>query len=147
MADQRRHEFERAALVHLRALARVAVRLCRNRDEANELVQETYLQAWRSFHRFMPGTNCRAWLYKILFCCHAKWARKKMREPALVDIDAAPEPVLLFDPPTPDALTADSVRAAFDKIPEPFRTAVMLVDVEQLTYRDAPTRSTCRSGP
>ncbi|HZB46379.1 MAG TPA: sigma factor, partial [Pyrinomonadaceae bacterium] len=58
--------FESEALPHLDDLYRMAVRLVRDRTEAEDLVQEVYLQAWKSFHKYEPGTNCRAWLYKIL---------------------------------------------------------------------------------
>ena len=93
--------------------------------------------ARRSFHRFEPGTNCRAWLYRILIFSHSRSRRDQSRRPLLTDLDAAGESALLFDPPTPDTLTAASVRAAFDGLPEPFRLAVLLVDVEGLTYREA----------
>src|SRR5215472_15922324 len=59
-------EFEQVALVHLDALYHVALRLTRNRAEAEDVVQEAFLRAFRSFHRFNPGTNCRAWLFTIL---------------------------------------------------------------------------------
>ena len=65
ISNQRREEFDRAALAHLPELLRVASRLCGSADAGEDLLQETYLQAWRSFHRFEAGTNCRAWLYKI----------------------------------------------------------------------------------
>src|SRR5262249_60281656 len=64
--DGEPEEFERVALVHLDALYHVALRLTRNRAEAEDVVQETCLRAFRSFHRFNPGTNCRAWLFTIL---------------------------------------------------------------------------------
>lgn len=115
----------------------MACRLSADRAAADDLVQETYLQAWRSFHRFVPGTNCRAWLYKVLYFCHSRQRRTRARQPVMVDLESSPESALLFDPPTPDTLTADSVKAAFERIAEPFRTAVMLVDVEQLAYREA----------
>ena len=60
-------EFEAAAVPHLQDLYRTAVHLVRDRTEAHDLVQNAYLQAWKAFHRFEPGTNCRAWLFKILF--------------------------------------------------------------------------------
>ena len=59
-------EFEAVALPHLNDLYRTAVHLVRDRTEAHDLVQEAYLQAWKAFHRFEPGTTCRAWLFKIL---------------------------------------------------------------------------------
>ena len=134
---QRREEFDRAALVHVPELLRVAGRLCGSADAGEDLVQETYLQAWRSFHRFESGTNCRAWLYKILLYSYSARNRKRARQPFLVDLDAAGDTALLIDAPTPDTLTAEAVKAAFDRLPEPFRTLVLLVDVEGLTYREA----------
>jgi RNA polymerase sigma-70 factor (ECF subfamily) len=137
MANRLREEFDRTALTHLAELSRVAVRLCGTRDAADDLVQETYLQAWRSFGRFESGTNCRAWLYKILLFSHARQQRRQTRRPMLVDMDAAAEAALTVDAPTPDALTASSVKAAFESLPETYRIAVLLVDVEGLTYREA----------
>ena len=133
----RRDEFDRAAMVHLPELLRVARRLCGTRESADDLVQETFLQAWKSFDRFQLGTNCRAWLYRIFFCCRARDQRKSARQPPLVEIDERLEDALRFDPVTPDALTVQSVHAAFDRLPEVFRISVMLVDIEQLTYREA----------
>ena len=137
ISDNRRDEFDRAALVHVPELLRVATRLCGNAAAGEDLVQETYLQAWRSFHRFEAGTNCRAWLYKILLFTYSAQRRKLARQPFLVDIDTATDVALLVEPPTPDMLTAEAVRAAFDRLPDVFRTLVLLVDVEGLTYREA----------
>lgn len=137
MARRLREEFDDLAMPHLAALSRTAARLCGERAQAEDLVQETFLQAWRSFHRFTPGTNCRAWLYKILMFSHSRQRRDQSRRPHVTDLDAATESALRFDPATPDTLTASSVKAAFDRLPEVFRTAVLLVDVEGLTYREA----------
>jgi RNA polymerase sigma-70 factor, ECF subfamily len=137
ISHHRRDEFDRAALVHMPELLRVATRLCGNAAAGEDLVQETYLQAWRSFHRFEEGTNCRAWLYKILLFTYSGERRKRARQPFLVDIDATTDAALLVEPPTPDMLTAETVRAAFDRLPDLFRTLVLLVDVEGLTYREA----------
>ena len=133
----RREEFDRAALVHVPELLRVASRLCGSADAGEDLLQDTYLQAWRSFHRFETGTNCRAWLYKILLFTYSAQNRKRARQPFLVDIDAAGEAALSVDAATPDTLTADAVRAAFQRLPDHFRTPILLVDVEGLTYREA----------
>jgi RNA polymerase sigma-70 factor (ECF subfamily) len=137
MASRLRDEFDRSALIFLPELVRVASRLCGSRDSADDLVQETYLQAWRSFHRFEPGTNCRAWLYKILLFSHARQQRRLTRRPIMVALDAAAEASFTADAPTPDTLTAASVKAAFDSLPQVYRVAVMLVDVEEFSYREA----------
>jgi RNA polymerase sigma-70 factor (ECF subfamily) len=137
MPRRLREEFNDMAMPHVAALLRTATRLCGNRDAGEDLVQETCLQAWRSFGRFEPGTNCRAWLYKILIYSHSRQRRDQSRRPVATSLETAPEAALLFDPQTPDTLTANSVRAAFDTLPDQFRVAVLLVDVEQLTYREA----------
>lgn len=137
MARRLRDEFNDAALPHAAALLRSATRLCGGRDAGEDLVQETYLQAWRSFARFEPGTNCRAWLYKILIYSHSRLRRDQSRRPVVTSLETATESALLFDPPTPDTLTATSVKAAFDSLPDAFRLVVLLVDVEQLSYREA----------
>ena len=137
MARRLREEFDAAAMPHVPALLRTATRLCGARDAGEDLVQETYLQAWRSFSRFSPGTNCRAWLYKILMFSYSRLRRDQSRRPLVTDLETAGESALLFDPVTPDSLTAASVKAAFAGLPESFRVAVLLVDVEELTYREA----------
>jgi RNA polymerase sigma-70 factor (ECF subfamily) len=137
ISHHRREEFDRVALGHVPELLRVATRLCGDAAAGEDLVQETYLQAWRSFHRFEAGTNCRAWLYKILLFTYSAQRRKRARQPFLVDIDTAADAALLVESPTPDMLTAEAVRAAFERLPDPFRTLVLLVDVEGLTYREA----------
>jgi RNA polymerase sigma-70 factor (ECF subfamily) len=137
MARRLRDEFNDAALPHAAALLRMATRLCGGRDAAQDLVQETYLQAWRSFARFEPGTNCRAWLYKILIFSHSRLRRDQSRRPTITSLETAPDTALLFDPQTPDTLTASSVKAAFESLPDQFRLVVLLVDVEQLSYREA----------
>lgn len=134
---QRREEFDSAALVHIPELLRVASRLCGSAEAGEDLLQETYLQAWRSFHRFEAGTNCRAWLYKILLYTYSSQNRKRTRQPFLVDLDTAGETALLVEPPTPDTLSVEAVKAAFDRLPDAYRTLVVLVDVEGLTYREA----------
>jgi RNA polymerase sigma-70 factor (ECF subfamily) len=137
ISHHRREEFDRVALVHVPELLRVATRLCGDAAAGEDLVQETYLQAWRSFHRFEAGTNCRAWLYKILLFTYSAQRRKRARQPFLVDIDTAADAALQVESPTPDMLTAEAVRSAFERLPDPFRTLVLLVDVEGLTYREA----------
>jgi len=136
VAKSHREEFDRVALVHLAELIRAAVRLSGNRDTADDLVQETYLHAWRAFHRFEPGTNCRAWLYKILYFNYSNRRRADLKH-AQVPLDEVDDPGLSVEPITPDTLTAESIKDALASLPDAFRLAVILIDVEQLTYREA----------
>ena len=85
--DDRRGEFEQVALVHLSAIYRTALRLAHNRAEAEDLTQETCLRAFRSFHRFNPGTNCRAWLFTILRNAFRDRLRRRGHE--LLDAESA----------------------------------------------------------
>ena len=75
--------FEEEAMPHLNDLFRTALRMTGERGQAEDVIQEVYLQAWRSFENFEPGTNCRAWLYKILFHCVSHHRRKWFRFPLL----------------------------------------------------------------
>ena len=82
-------EFERVALGHLDELVRVASRACGSRETAEDLVQEAYMRAWKYWDRFEPGSNCRAWLYKILFNVMRR-RRFGAADPSTVSIDSTP---------------------------------------------------------
>ena len=126
-------EFERVALGHISELLRVATRTCGNREAAEDMVQETYMRAWKYWDKFEPGTNCRAWLYKILFNVIRR--RRGGTDASSISIET-PEiaAVLPFTPPT--SLTAAVVESAFAKIPADYRSALMLVAVEGFSYKE-----------
>lgn len=107
-----------------------------NRARAEDLVQEVYLQAWKSFHRFEPGTNCRAWLFKILFHCVSHDRRKWLRSPPLPEPEVA-QANLTQAAPISEFLTDDDILAALDRLPADFRAIVLIVDVEEFSYKDA----------
>ncbi|PYU88635.1 MAG: RNA polymerase subunit sigma-24 [Acidobacteria bacterium] len=129
-------QFESAALPHLDSLYRTAAKIIGNRTEAEDLVQETYLQAWKSFHRFTPGTNCRAWLFKILFHVihhhRRKWFSLWLRR----ESENALEDLLTYEPPTPEQITDEDVLAALKKVPEDFRAVLLLADVQEFSYKE-----------
>jgi RNA polymerase sigma-70 factor (ECF subfamily) len=137
-SDADRHDtFRRAAVIHLDALYRFARRIADGDIAlAEDLVQETFLQAWRSFDSFELGTNCRAWLYRILLNCWSHEQRRRSRHPVVVDSDAVEREPLVFDPPPATDITAEEVVAAFEKLPQEFQVVVLLADVEELTYRE-----------
>lgn len=129
--------FEAEAMPHMNDLFRTAVRVLGERSQAEDVVQEAYLQAWKSFHRFEPGTNCRAWLFKILFHCINHQRRKWFRFPLLKDSEEFLEANLTYPVPIPDHLTDEEILAAMDKMPPDFRQVVLLVDVEEFSYKEA----------
>ena len=130
------NEFEAAALPHLNDLFRTALRVIGNRTEAEDLVQETYLQAWKSFHRFEAGTNCRAWLFKILFNVIHHHRRKLFKFRLVDDAEDTFENTLVYEPPIPQHLTDEDVLAALESIPQQYREAVLLADVEGFSYKE-----------
>ena len=141
--EERRVSFEREALVHLDSLYRVALRLTGNAADAEDLVQEAMLRAYRSWDRFTLGTNAKGWLLTILRHLFINEYRRKRRHPESVDLDTI-EPFALFedrqqeDPQRAffDRIVDDEVLRAVDQLPEAFREAVMLSDVEGLSYEE-----------
>jgi RNA polymerase sigma-70 factor (ECF subfamily) len=129
--------FEVEAMPHLNDIFRTATRLLGDRARAEDIAQEVYLQAWKSFHRFEPGTNCRAWLFKILFHCVNHHRRKWFRFPLLKDTEEFLETNLTAPSPLPEKLTDEDILAALDRIPADFRSVVLLVDVEEFAYKEA----------
>ncbi|HTS30810.1 MAG TPA: sigma-70 family RNA polymerase sigma factor [Bryobacteraceae bacterium] len=127
--------FETEAMPHLKDLFRTALRMTGERGHAEDVLQEVYLQAWRSFDRFEAGTNCRAWLYKILFHCVSHQRRKWFRLPLLKDNEEFLEANLVQPDSVHQELTDDDILLALDRIPSEFRSVVLLVDVEEFAYR------------
>ena len=92
----------------------------------SDAIQEVYLQAWRSYDRFEAGTNCRAWLYKILFHCVSHQRRKWFRFPLLKETEEFLETNLVQPEPVPQHVTDEEILAALDSIPQEFRSVVLL---------------------
>lgn len=143
----RSREFEEVALVHLDALYRSALRLTHNRSEAEDLVQETCLRAFRGFHRFNPGTNCRAWLFTILrnaFLNRIRQASRDVLAGELADPESTTFPRVAEALPArahPDeqffqTVLHGDVDRALKALPLPFREAVILADLEGLAYKE-----------
>ena len=121
---------------HLNDLFRTASRLMGERGHAEDVVQEVFLQAWRSFGRFEPGTNCRAWLYKILFHCVSHHRRKWFRFPLLKETEEYLEANLPAPVPVGQELTDGAILAAIEQMPQDYRAVVLLVDVEEFAYKE-----------
>lgn len=137
-----RAAFETEALSYIDALYGAALRLTRRVEAAQDLVQETYLKAFRASDRFARGTNLKAWLFTIL---HNTWRNEvRDRSRSLVDVDSeavdrAPDVAAQHE--APDRLlerqaVGQSVREALDQLPPVFREAIWLRDVEEFSYAD-----------
>src|SRR5579871_1605450 len=142
-----RESFEREVIPHLDSIYSMALRLARNPEDANDLLQETVLRAYRFFHQFSPGTNCRAWVLTILFNNFRNGYRKSSREQVSqseAEFTERLEAQSMAADQTqsdPEALAfagvmAPEVTAALNALPEEFRSALLLVDVEELSYQE-----------
>ena len=145
--------FESAALPFMDALYHKALVLTRRPEDAGDLVQETYLRAFRNFSSFTAGTNCKAWLFTIQYSIFVNKYRKAQREPEVLSIDEldATFQRVLAEPDWEKDFTGldwrePEVDAALGKLPEDFRAAVLLVDVEELSYEEAAGVLSCPVG-
>lgn len=143
-SDRRDDEFEAVALVHLDALYQAALRLTHNRATAEDLVQDTYLRAYRSFHRFNPGTNCRAWLFTILRNVFLNRLRRDDREVLVGDsavAESGAESAMMAPSTSPEeeflqTVLHGDVDRALRALPLPFRETVIFADLAGLTYKE-----------
>ena len=129
--------FKEEAMVHFDEIYRVAYRMTRKKEEAEELVQDTFMQAWQSFEKYEPGTNCRAWLYQILFNKNSSFKRKRFAQiKHIQDVDE-----FVFDNAVASAsisehLTDDTVIGALDELPDYYRSVILLADVYDFKYKE-----------
>jgi RNA polymerase sigma-70 factor (ECF subfamily) len=146
--EERTARFERDALVFIDQLYSAALRMTRNPQDAEDLVQETYAKAFAAFESFQPGTNLKAWLYRILTNSFINTYRKRQRQPAQDSHDELEDWQLVrAENHTPgglksaeaealDHLPDSDVKHALQQIPEDFRLAVYLADVEGFSYKE-----------
>ena len=144
--EERRVVFTRDALPYLDQLYSAALRYTRNPADAEDLVQEAFAKAYSAFHQFEPGSNLKAWLYRILTNTYINAYRKEQRRPREISADANEE-FSLYDriihrtakPAEVEVLehlTDDEVKQALSELPEQFRIAVYLADVEGFRYAE-----------
>ena len=142
-----KERFERDVVPLLNGMYSSALRMTRNPADAEDLVQETFLRAYRGFGGFKEGTNLKAWLYRILTNTFINTYRKKQREPVTVQDDnvedwylydrlAAQSTEASAETTVLDAMPDEDVKAAVDALPEGFRMAVLLADVEGFSYKE-----------
>jgi RNA polymerase sigma-70 factor (ECF subfamily) len=136
-SQSRIDDFEAAAMPHLADLYRSAYYLVRHSLDAEDLVQEVYLEAWKSFHRFELGTNCRAWLFRIMFH-RLHHFRRRLVKTSKVEACASPvnEDFRMAVPPVPQDIRDDDILRALEKVPPEFREVVLMADVEDFSYKE-----------
>lgn len=147
-AEQRRVRFETEALQYVDQLYSAAMRMTRNPQDAEDLVQEAYTKAYSAFHQYKPGTNLKAWLYRILTNTYINIYRKKQRQPQQANTDTVEDWQMAqaaehtssglrsAEAEALDHLPDSDVKNALQQIPEEFRLAVYFSDVEGFAYKE-----------
>jgi RNA polymerase sigma-70 factor, ECF subfamily len=153
---KRQSEFELEAIPHRDVLYNFALRTTGDRDDALDLLQETYMKAFRFWDKYEKGTNIRAWLFRIMKNSYINRYRKETREPAMVDYDDVENFYDSIRDDTTDSndlqkkmysnMLSDEVTQALQSLPEDFRTVVILCDIEGLTYDEIAEFLNCPIG-
>ena len=144
---QKRRAFETEALPHMDALYRTALRMTKNQNDAEDLVQEAYVKAYRFWDKFEPGSNCRAWLFKIMTNIFINDYRSKSRTPVSVNVDDIDDNFLygqlasLGPEDNPERrlfskIFDDDIKKAIEELPDDFRLVVVLSFLEGFSYQE-----------
>jgi RNA polymerase sigma-70 factor (ECF subfamily) len=154
--QKRQSEFEAEAVPHMDVLFNFALRTTGNGDDAHDLLQETYMKAFRFWDKYEKGTNVRAWLFRIMKNSYINRYRKETREPGMVDYGDVEN---FYDSIRDDStdtndlqqkmynnMLSDEVTQALQSLPEDFRTVVILCDIEGLTYEEISDFLNCPIG-
>ncbi len=149
-------EFEQEAIPHMDILYNYALRMTGNVDDARDLLQETFLKAYRFWDKYEKGTNVRAWLFRIMKNTYINLYRKAVKEPDTVDYNDIQNFYNIIRESSADAndlqeklfghLLDDDVTKALESLPEEFRTVVILCDIEGLTYEEIAEFVECPVG-
>lgn len=155
---RKRKEFEQLAFEHLDALYNTALRMTKNELDAEDLVQDVFLRAFRFFHKFEPGTNFKAWIFKILTNTYINQYRKKSREPRQVEFEKVNNTyadikkenlyqlIDKFNEKNYVGLFDDEIKAALSRLPSEFRMIVLLADIEDFSYKEIAEMVDCPIG-
>lgn len=154
--EKLREEFNKEAMPHMKLLHNYAYRMTNNQLDADDLVQETYLRAFRFFHKFERGTNCKAWLFRIMKNLYINNYRKAQKEPGKVDYEEVEN---FFDSIRSEKIDSndlqqkvfsnlldDELLTALNSLQDDFKTVVILCDLEGLSYEEIAEFLNCPVG-
>lgn len=157
--QEKQREFEEEALRHFDSLYNAAVRMTHSAWEAEDLVQETYMKAYNSFHQFKRGTHCKAWLFKILTNTYINVYQKKRVRSSAEEMGTLEDFYIFnrFEEDIPafgdvigegflKRLVSDDILRAIDQLPPEFRTVIILSDLESLSYQEIADILECSLG-
>jgi len=144
---RQKERFEKEAMVHIDSLFRTALRMTKNEGDADDLVQEAFLKAWRFWDKFQEGSNCRAWLFKIMTNIFINNYRAKAWTPQTIDLEDVDDDFLFgqlsalgpSDDPEKhffNKVFDDDVKKAIEELPEDFRLVVVLSFLEGFSYQE-----------
>ena len=134
--EEKWHAFESEALQYRGDLFRTAMWLTRNQTDAEYLVQETMFQAMRSFHLYEKGTNCKAWLTRILYNHNMKRVKTLLRLRLVNDVDEFILSNVPFEPQVAEQITDEEMLSAIWNLREYYRNILVLADIEELSYKE-----------
>ena len=153
---KRKEDFDREAMPHMKLLYNYALRMSGDREDADDLVQDTYMRAFKFFHKFEKGTNCKAWLFRIMKNCYINRYRKNKKEPPKVDYEDVQNfydsiRSELVDPNDLEQkvfanLLDDDVMNALNSLQDDYKTVVILCDLEGLSYDEISEFLDCPIG-
>lgn len=132
-----KREFEEKIIEHIDSLYNVALRMTQNRQDAEDLVQEAALRAYRNFNRFKQGTNFKAWIITILRNIFINEYRKRMKEPQMIDFEEVKGFISLPEiSGAQEEIFSEKIESSIDKLPEELRTTLMLFYAERFSYKE-----------
>lgn len=155
--DGKKKKFEKEAMIYLDSLYNLSLSLTRNPNDAKDLVQETYYKAYKFYYQFQEGTSLKAWLFKILKNTFINLYRKKVKEPEKVDYEKVEPFISLLQDNDGDITNieenillnkflSDDVTSALNKLPDDFKTVVLLSDLEGFSYKEIAEIMDCPIG-
>jgi RNA polymerase sigma-70 factor (ECF subfamily) len=155
--NDKKKKFEKEAMIYLDSLYNLSLNLTRNPNDAKDLVQETYYKAYKFYYQFQEGTSLKAWLFKILKNTFINLYRKKVKEPEKVDYEKVEPFISLLQDNNSDVTNieenillnkflSDDVTSALNKLPDDFKTVVLLSDLEGFSYKEISEIMDCPIG-